>query len=51
MASPSYHVIKDYRTEIGIKYYFTSEGNLNIIKAVDYSYSMDFNNTKLVAKK
>jgi len=30
MASPSYHVIKDYRTEIGIKYYFTSEGNLNI---------------------
>lgn len=47
MASPSYHVIQDYQTEIGIKYYFTSKGNLNIIKAVEYSYSMDFNDKKV----
>ncbi|TKC62454.1 hypothetical protein FBD94_09565 [Pedobacter hiemivivus] len=42
MASPHYLVIKGQKTETGVKYYFTSNGNSNIVKAISYTCLADF---------
>lgn len=40
MQLESYYIKRDIPTKVGVKYYFLSTGNNNVIKAVDYSYSM-----------
>jgi hypothetical protein len=47
MASPNYLIIQGNYSETGVKYYFTSNGNSNIVKAIDYSYLMDFDGKKI----
>lgn len=44
---PIYDIKKGHSTTAGAKYYFLSNGNNNVIKAVDYSYSMTFNGLKV----
>lgn len=43
MASPTYQPQPQEITETGIKYFFISTGPNDVIKAVEYYYSADFN--------
>lgn len=47
MDTPEYLITRGHQTEIGVKYYFTSNGNSTIIKAIDYSYSSSFDGKKI----
>jgi len=47
MAMSNYLITKGHHTEVGVKYYFVSNGRSDIIKSIDYSYSSNFENKKI----
>lgn len=47
MSKSDYLITEGHHTRLGIKYYFTSNGESNIIKAIDYSYSAVFDGKRI----
>lgn len=47
MANPNYKVTETKKTEQGTKYLFVSKGKVDVIKAIEYSYVLEYNGKKV----